>query len=207
MISLMMNEKGGFNMRYLKMLSVLLALLMVFPASAERQGAEARYNKNKIAAQKRIMKNTAASGYENLRVQESHGRKTVIGVMVNRKNVSEEGKNAGNVSGNSLEFKNKGSVYARVKMKNTGDVTAENSDTSTASGNQISVQGARGLVNIRADMENRGNVSANAAGSSNVDANSAGNRIKVQGAKGNVRIEGKMKNDGAITAISRANRR
>jgi len=203
-----MNEMGGgFNMRYLKMLSVLLALLMVFPiaASAERQGASARYNKNKTTIQNRNMKDTAASGYKNIRVQESHGRKTVIGVMINRKNVSEVGEKADNVSGNSLEIKNEGSVYARVKMKNTGDVTAENSDTSTASGNQISVQGARGVVNIRADMENRGNVTANAVGSSNVEANAAGNKIEVRGAKGNVRIEGNQKNSAAITAISRAN--
>ncbi|MEN8218380.1 MAG: hypothetical protein ABFS56_18820 [Pseudomonadota bacterium] len=175
----------------------ILALLMVitFSITAYADGS-ARYKERKSAIQAEAMRNTAAAGYKQLNVQESHGRKSVTGVMVNRMSSVEGGESSGNV----LEFDNEGSVYANVKMKNTGDVTATDSGTptSTASGNKIVVQNAMGVVKIHADMDNRGDVTA--IGSS--DANAAGNRIVVRGTTGNVRITGQAENSADITAIS-----
>jgi hypothetical protein len=171
-------------------------MVITFSIAAYADGS-ARYKERKSAIQAEAMKNTAAAGYKQLNVQESHGRKSVTGVMVNRMSSVEGGESSGNV----LEFDNEGSVYANVKMKNTGDVTATDSDTSTASGNKIVVQNATGAVKIHADMDNRGDVTAIADGRS--DANAAGNRIVVQGTTGNVRVTGEVENSGAITAISR----
>ncbi|KHD09320.1 hypothetical protein PN36_00665 [Candidatus Thiomargarita nelsonii] len=172
---------------------LVLLMLTIFSIAAYADGS-ARYQERKSAAQAEAMRNTAATGYERLNVQESHGRKIVTGVMVNRMSTVGEGES----SGNSLEFNNEGSVYVNVKMKNSGTVTANDSETSTASGNKISVQNANGVVRINADMENRGDVTA----IGNSDANAAGNRIVVQGAGGNVSITGRAENSGAITANS-----